>query len=50
MERARELWGTVARAPTRAPMLFERLPHRPPVLRGRFHDDFIDFVFDQPVR
>jgi len=30
-------------------MLFQRFPHRPPVLRGRLHDDFLDLVLDQPV-
>jgi hypothetical protein len=30
-------------------MLLECLPHRPPVLRGRFHDDFLDLALDQPV-
>jgi hypothetical protein len=30
-------------------MLLERFPHRPPVLRGRFHHDFLDLALDQPV-
>ena len=30
-------------------MLFQRFPHRPPVLRGRLHDDFLDILLDQPV-
>ena len=30
-------------------MLFQRFPHRPPVLRGRLHDDFLDVLLDQPV-
>ena len=30
-------------------MLFQRFPHRPPVLRGRLHDDFLDLLLDQPV-
>jgi hypothetical protein len=30
-------------------MLFQGFRHRPPVLRGRLHHDFIDLVFDQPV-
>ena len=31
-------------------MLFQRFPYRPPMLRGRFHHDFIDLAFDQTVR
>jgi hypothetical protein len=42
MECAREAWRTVAPAASGAPMLFQRFPHRPPVLRGRLHDDFLD--------
>ena len=49
MKRAREPWRTIARTALGAPLLFQRLPHRPPVLRGRFHDDFLDVVLDQPV-
>jgi hypothetical protein len=49
MERAREPRRAVARAAARAPMLFECLPHRPPVLRGRFHDDLVHLVLDQPI-
>src|SRR5687767_336533 len=49
MERARERWRAVARAAARAPMLFECLPHRPPVLRGRLHDDIVHLVLDQPI-
>jgi hypothetical protein len=30
-------------------MLFQRFPHRPPVLRGRLHNDFLDVLRDQPV-
>jgi hypothetical protein len=32
------------------PPLFQRRPYRPPILRGRFHDDFLDLFGDQPVR
>ena len=39
----------VARAASGPPVLFQRFPHRPPVLRGRFHDDFLDLLLDQPV-
>jgi hypothetical protein len=49
MERPREPRGAVARAALGAPMLFQGFPHRPPVLCGRLHDDFIDVVVDQPV-
>ena len=49
MERARERRRAVARAALRSPVLFQRFPHRPPVLRGRFHDDFLDLVLDEPV-
>jgi hypothetical protein len=49
MERAREGRRAVARAAPRAPVLFQGLPHRPPVLRGRLHDDFLDLLLDQPV-
>jgi hypothetical protein len=49
MERAREARRTIAGAASRAPMLFQRFPHRPPILRGRLHDDFLDVLRDQPV-
>jgi len=49
MECAREPWRAVSRTATGTPMLLECLPHRPPVLRGRFHDDFLDLALDQPV-
>ena len=49
MERAREPRRADARATPGAPMLFQRFPHRPPVLRSRLHDDFLDLVLDQPV-
>ncbi len=49
MEGAREPWCAVSRTTTGTPMLLECLPHRPPVLRGRFHDDFFDLALDQPV-
>jgi hypothetical protein len=49
MKRARESRRTVARTTAGSPMLFQRLPHRPPVLRGRLHDDFLDVLLDQPV-
>ena len=31
------------------PMLLERFPHRPPVLRGRFHHHFLNLALDQPL-
>ena len=49
MERAREARRAVARAASGSPVLFQGFPHRPPVLRGRLHDDFLDLVLDQPV-
>jgi len=49
MERAREPRRDVARAALGTPMQFQGFPHRPPILRGRLHHDFIDLVFDQPV-
>jgi hypothetical protein len=49
MERAREPRRAAASSATGSPMLFQRFPHRPPVLRGRLHDDCLDFVLDQPV-
>src|SRR5262249_45607517 len=39
----------VARTALWPPVLFERFPHRSPVLRGRFHDDFLDLLLDEPV-
>ena len=49
MERAREPRRAVTRAAPGTPVLFQGFPHRPPVLRGRLHDDFLDLVLDQPV-
>jgi len=40
---------TIACTALGAPMLFQRFPHRPPVLCGRLHDDFLDVLLDQPV-
>jgi hypothetical protein len=31
------------------PILLQGLPHRSPVLRGRFHHDLFDLAFDEPV-
>ena len=36
--------GVGAASPARAP------PHGTPILRGRFHHDFLDVLLDQPVR
>jgi hypothetical protein len=36
--------------PHHLPVSFERLPHRPPVLRRRLHHDFVDVVLDEPRR
>ena len=30
-------------------MQLQRLPDRSPILRGRFHDDFVDLTFNEPV-
>ena len=49
MERAREPRRTIARPASGSPVLFQGFPHRPPVLRGRLHDDFLDVVLDEPV-
>jgi hypothetical protein len=32
------------------PIPYQRLPHRPPVLRCRFHHHFFDCFVDQPLR
>jgi hypothetical protein len=49
MERARQARRTGARAPLWPPVLLQGFPHRPPVLRGRFHDDFLDLLLDEPT-
>jgi hypothetical protein len=49
MERARERRRAVARAALGTPLRFQGFPHRPPILRGRLHDDFLDLMRDQPV-
>src|SRR5438093_6637815 len=36
------------RALRRLPVPFQRVPHRAPVLRGRFHHHFLDLTLDQP--
>jgi len=36
--------------PRSLPIPFQRLPHRPPVLRRRFHHHFFDFLVHQPLR
>jgi hypothetical protein len=33
----------------RLPVAFQRVPHRPPVLRGRLHHDLFDLLRDQPL-
>src|SRR5262249_46737682 len=32
------------------PLSLQRVPHRSPVLRRRFHHDFLDVAFDEPLR
>lgn len=49
MKRAGEARGALAHAASGSPVLFERVPHRPPVLRGRLHDHFLDILRDQPL-
>src|SRR3954469_25752021 len=49
MERAGEPRRTLAGTTSGAPMLFQGFPHRPPVLRGRLHDDLLNVLLDQPV-
>ena len=38
-----------ARPAHRPPVLLQCLPHGSPVLRGRFHHDFLDLTLNQPV-
>src|SRR5207302_7366823 len=40
--------GVDPRALRRLPVPFQRVPHRAPVLRGRFHHHFLDLTLDQP--
>ena len=49
MQRARHARSTRARPALRPPVPLQDFPHRPPVLRGRFHDDFLDLTLDEPV-
>jgi hypothetical protein len=49
MQRARHPRGAHARPALRSPVLLQGFPHRSPVLRGRFHHDFLDLALDQPV-
>jgi hypothetical protein len=49
MERAREPRRAVASSAMGSPVLFQNLPDRPPVLRGRLHDHFLDVLRDQPL-
>jgi hypothetical protein len=49
VERPRQSRRAFTRAPLGSPVLFQGFPHRPPVLRGRLHDDFLDVVLDEPV-
>jgi hypothetical protein len=49
MERAREPRRAVTSPASGSPVLFQDFPHRPPVLRGRLHDDFLDVLLDQPL-
>ena len=39
----------VGRPHPRLPVALQRLPHRSPILRGRFHHHFHDLALDEPV-
>src|ERR1035438_5700978 len=49
VECARLLEGPLTLLPRRSPEQLQCAPHRPPVLGGRFHDDFLDLQFHQPL-
>ena len=49
MERAGRRACVYPRAPRPLPVAFQRVPHRAPVLRGRFHHHFLDLLLDQPL-
>src|SRR4029450_11861013 len=49
MERARHRSGALVGPAPRSPVPLHRLPHRSPILRGRFHDDFLDLTLHEPV-
>ena len=49
VERPGERARAVARPALRPPVLLQCLPHRSPILRGRFHHDFLDLALDEPV-
>jgi hypothetical protein len=49
VQRPREATRVRSFPTLRPPVLFQRFPDRPPILRGRLHDDFLDPVLDQPV-
>jgi hypothetical protein len=49
MERPRYRARVCARPALRPPVQLQRLPDRPPILRGRFHHDFLDLALDEPV-
>lgn len=42
--------GVRAGAPHRLPLPLQRVPHRSPVLRRRFHHDFLNLLVDEPLR
>jgi hypothetical protein len=49
VQRAAHLAGTLTFLARGLPVPFQRAPHRLPILRGRFHDYFFDFLLDQPL-
>ena len=49
MQLSRHRPGTLPRSAFRRPQLFQRRPHRSPILRRRFHDDFFDLLGHQPL-
>jgi hypothetical protein len=48
VQRARRRPGALSRLAAWLPVPLQRFPHGPPILRGRFHDDFLNVLFKQP--
>jgi hypothetical protein len=49
MQRAGRRHCLRAGAPPQLPLALQRLPHRAPVLRRRFHHDFLDVALGEPL-
>ena len=49
VERPGEQGAHRARPALRSPVPLQRLPHRPPILRGRLHHHFLDLALDEPL-